>query len=52
MGGNPSGIKEIQVSGFRIQECYDLQGRRVDNPQQGNLYIVRTPQGIRKQLYQ
>jgi hypothetical protein len=51
MGGDPSGIKEIQVVGFKGQECFDLQGRRVDNPQQGNLYIVRTPQGIRKQLY-
>jgi hypothetical protein len=51
MGGDPTGIKEIQVAGFKIQECYDLQGRRVDNLQQGNLYIVRTPQGIRKRLY-
>jgi M6 family metalloprotease-like protein len=51
MGGDPTGINDIKVAGFKIQECYDLQGRRVDNPQQGNLYIVRTPQGIRKQLY-
>ena len=51
MGGDPTGIKDIKVAGFKIQECYDLQGRRVDNPQRGNLYIVRTPQGIRKQLY-
>jgi M6 family metalloprotease-like protein len=51
MGGDPSGIKEMQASSFKVQECYDLQGRRVMNPQQGNLYIVRTPQGTRKQLY-
>ena len=51
MGGDPTGINDIKVAGFKIQECYDLQGRRVDNPQQGNLYIVRTPQGIRKRLY-
>lgn len=51
MGGNPSGIREIQTSDFRFHDYYGLQGRRVDNPQQGNLYIVRTSQGIRKQLY-
>ena len=51
MGGDPTGIRDIKVAGFKIQECYDLQGRRVGNPQQGNLYIVRTPQGIRKRLY-
>ena len=46
----PSGIKDIQVSGFKAQEYYDLQGRCVKTPQRGNLYIVRTPQGTRKHL--
>ncbi len=50
MGGNPTGIKKIQVSGFKVQEYYDLQGRCVKTPQRGNLYIVRTPQGTRKHL--
>jgi hypothetical protein len=50
MGGNPTGIKDIQVSGFKVQEYYDLQGRCVKTPQRGNLYIVRTPQGTRKHL--
>lgn len=52
MGGNPSGIKDIQVSGFRIQDYYDLQGRYIQYPVRGQLYIVRKGDGsICKYLY-
>jgi M6 family metalloprotease-like protein len=39
MGGDPSGIKEMQVSDSKIQGCYDLQGRRITTPKKG-VYIV------------
>jgi hypothetical protein len=52
MGGNPSGIKDIQVSGFRIQDYYDLQGRYIQYPVRGQLYLVRKVDGsICKYLY-
>lgn len=52
MGGLPTGIREMQASGFRPQEYYDLQGRRVDAPVRGQLYIVRQSDGrTRKYIY-
>lgn len=48
--GGVVGIKQINASAFMAYDYYDLHGRRVNNPQQDKLYIVRTPKGIRKQL--
>lgn len=48
---DPSGIEEIADSeddACRIMEIYDMQGIRVENPQPGGIYMIRTENGMSK----
>ena len=43
-----TGIRHIRVSSSKSQTVYDLQGRRVENPKQGEIYIQNGKKYINK----
>ena len=51
--GGASGIKEMNDAKLNRHEYYDLQGRRIEHPVRGQLYLTRKSDGsICKHLYQ
>ncbi len=44
-------VDEIAVELPADAEYYNLQGIRVSNPTPGEIYIVRTPDGVKKQIF-
>ena len=51
--GGASGIKEMNDAKLNGHEYYDLQGRRIEHPVRGQLYLTRKADGsICKHLYQ
>lgn len=51
--GGASGIKEMNDAKLNRHEYYDLQGRRIEHPVRGQLYLTRKTDGsICKHLYQ